>query len=91
MELINPASVQLLIDSLKNEDLYIHLEMTTGAYASHEDDSKFTASTFIRNGKVQYNLGSISGFGPYRVGLKMQEGWVYCQGLTHWMSLKRKD
>lgn len=84
MQLIDQTNVQLIIDQLKNQDLYIHLEMTTGAYASHHDDSKFTASTFIRNGIIRYTLGSIEGSGPYRVGLKIDQGWVYSQGLTHW-------
>ncbi|OAB28438.1 hypothetical protein PMSD_22180 [Paenibacillus macquariensis subsp. defensor] len=84
MQPIDQASVQLVIDQLKDEELYIHLEMTTGAYASHNDDSKLTASTFIRNGIIRYTLGSIEGSGPFRVGLKINEGWVYSQGLTHW-------
>jgi len=29
-----PAEVQRLIDHLKAQELYIHLEMTTGAYAA---------------------------------------------------------
>ena len=33
MELINQTEVQQMIDKLKDQDLYIHLEMTTGAYA----------------------------------------------------------
>lgn len=83
MQLINPQMVQELIDKLQDQDLYIHLEMTTGAYASHNDESKFTASTFIKNGIVRYSHGKIQGTGPYRVGLKMEQGWIYSQGLTH--------
>ncbi|MDR0270704.1 YojF family protein [Paenibacillus sp.] len=83
MQLINPQMVQELIDKLKDQDLYIHLEMTTGAYASHNDESKFTASTFIKNGVIRYSQGSIAGMGSYRVGLKLDEGWIYSQGLTH--------
>lgn len=40
MELINEVKVQLLIDSLKDQELYIHLEMMTGAgglYSTVED------------------------------------------------------
>ena len=84
MQLIDQASVQIVIDQFKDQDLYIHLEMTTGAYASHNDKSKFTASTFIRNGIIRYSLGSIEGSGPFRVGLKIDQGWIYSQGLTHW-------
>lgn len=83
MQLINPGMVQGFIDTLKDQDLYIHLEMTTGAYASHQDESQFTASTFISNGVIRYSHGSIAGFGPYRIGLKTETGWIYSQGLTH--------
>ncbi len=84
MQLIDSTAVQNILEMLKEQDLYIHLEMTTGAYASHRDSSKFTAATFIRNGSIRYTHGSIAGSGPYRVGLKMEQGWVYSEGLTHW-------
>lgn len=84
MELITPLKVQHMIDSLKNQELYIHLEMTTGAYAAHFDSTKHPANTFITNAKILYTHGLISGGGPYRVGLKMQQGWVYSEGLTHY-------
>lgn len=84
MQLINPSEVQQLIDRLKDQDLYIHLEMTTGAYAAHLDDTKHPAATFITNAFIRYSHGSISGGGPYRVGLKMLQGWVYSEGLTHY-------
>ncbi|MCL6605399.1 MAG: YojF family protein [Paenibacillus sp.] len=83
MQLINPAEIQDRIDQLKDQDLYIHLEMTTGAYASHLDSSKHPAATFITNAIVRYSHGSISGNGPFRVGLKMPQGWIYSEGLTH--------
>jgi len=81
---IQPTVVQQRIDELKDEDLYIHLEMTTGAYAAHFDQSKHPAATFITNAVVRFAHGSISGNGPYRVGLKMAHGWVYSEGLTHY-------
>lgn len=84
MQPIDPGVVQRRLQSLKDQEVYMSLEMTTGAYASHMDQSKFTASTFIHNGRIQYSLGTIAGDGPYRVGLKTQTGWVYAQGLTHW-------
>jgi hypothetical protein len=85
MQLINPSEVQHRIDLLKDQDLYIHLEMTTGAYAAHLDSSKHPAATFITNAIIRYSHGSISGgSGPYRVGLKMMQGWVYSEGLTHY-------
>ncbi|ASS66949.1 MULTISPECIES: YojF family protein [unclassified Paenibacillus] len=84
MQLINALEVQRRIDQLKDQDIYLHLEMTTGAYASHNDSSKHPAATFISNASIQYSQGSISGVGPFRVGLKMERGWVYSEGLTHY-------
>jgi hypothetical protein len=83
MQLINPSEVQYRIESLKDQELYIHLEMTTGAYAAHLDSTKHPAANFITNARIRFTKGSIAGNGPYRVGLKMQQGWVYSEGLTH--------
>jgi len=88
MELINPIKVQQMIDRFKDQELYIHLEMTTGAYAAHLDSSKHPAATFITNAKMQYSHGTIAGNGPYRVGLKMGQGWVYSEGLTHYEEIE---
>ncbi|MEF2244650.1 MULTISPECIES: YojF family protein [unclassified Paenibacillus] len=84
MQLIELNEIQRRIEELKNQDLYIHLEMTTGAYAAHFDSTKHPAATFITNTKICYSHGSISGNGPYRVGLKMAYGWIYSEGLTHY-------
>lgn len=84
MQQIDPQAVQRILDWLKDHDLYVSLEMTTGAYASHNDSSKFTAATFINNGVIRYSHGTIAGDGPYRLGLKTEHGWVYSGGLTHW-------
>jgi hypothetical protein len=84
LQLINQQKVQQRIDSFKNQELYIHLEMTTGAYAAHLDSSKHPAANFLTNAMIRYTHGSIAGSGPYRVGLKMNQGWVYSEGLTHW-------
>lgn len=84
MKLINLEEIQHRIDMLKGEDLYVHLEMTSGAYAAHLDSSKHPAATFITNARVRYSQGSIAGSGPYRVGLKTANGWIYSEGLTHW-------
>ncbi|WP_028558770.1 YojF family protein [Paenibacillus pinihumi] len=84
MQHIHPADIQPRIDRLKDQDLYIHLEMTTGAYAAHLDSSKHPAATFISNAVIRYSHGSISGNGPYRVGLKTASGWIYSEGLTHY-------
>lgn len=84
MQPINPDKVQQMIDGLKGQDLYVHLEMTTGAYAAHHDITKHPAATFVTNSTIRYLHGSIEGNGPYRVGLKMLKGWLYSEGLTHW-------
>jgi len=80
---IQKESIQAQIDQLTNIPLYIHLELTTGAYASHFDKSKHPAANFIRNAMITFHHGVIEGVGPYRVGLKMDHGWVYAEGLTH--------
>jgi hypothetical protein len=84
MQPIDPSVIQHRIDSLRDRDLYIHLEMTTGAYAAHRDSSKHPAATFISNALIRFSHGSVSGGGPFRVGLKMPHGWVYSEGLTHY-------
>ncbi|MBB6734213.1 YojF family protein [Cohnella zeiphila] len=84
MQPIDPSVIQNRIDNLRDRDLYIHLEMTTGAYAAHRDSSKHPAATFISNALIRFSHGSVSGGGPFRVGLKMPHGWVYSEGLTHY-------
>ncbi|EIJ80236.1 hypothetical protein PB1_07742 [Bacillus methanolicus PB1] len=83
MEPVIPEKVQNEIDSFANKKVYLHLETTNGAYASHYNQSFFSAGAFIRNAQIQYEHGKITGNGPYRVGLKMEFGWVYAEGLTH--------
>ncbi|WP_051287529.1 YojF family protein [Paenibacillus taiwanensis] len=84
MKSIHTEDVQRRLDAYKGQPIYLHLEMTTGAYASHQDSTKLTASTFISNAIIRYSHGLITGHGPYRVGLKTGQGWVYSEGLTHW-------
>ncbi|KKB36468.1 YojF family protein [Bacillus thermotolerans] len=84
MEPIIPAKVQESIDHFAKKDVYIHLETTNGAYASHFDEKFFSAGAYIRNANIQYEHGKIVGEGPYRVGLKLPIGWVYAEGLTHY-------
>jgi hypothetical protein len=83
MEGIKIEEVQKLINSFANQEVYIHLETTNGAYATHVDESFYSASAYIRNAKISYEHGKIIGNGPYRVGLKLEIGWVYAEGLTH--------
>lgn len=84
MQPIDKQKVQELIESFTNEEVYLHLETTNGAYATHKDASFFNAGAFIRNAKVKYELGKIVGEGPYRAGLKLDLGWIYGEGLTHY-------
>jgi hypothetical protein len=83
LEIVAIKSVQEAINGFANEDVYIHLETTNGAYASHHDQAFFSAGAYIRNALVRYELGKITGTGPYRVGLKINLGWVYAEGITH--------
>ncbi|MBP1996901.1 YojF family protein [Paenibacillus eucommiae] len=84
MQLISQTEIQRRIDLLKDQDLYVHLEMTSGAYAAHLDSTKHPTATFITNAIIRYSHGSIAGVGPYRVGLKTEQGWIYSEGLTHY-------
>jgi len=83
MKSIDLKEVQAVIDSFAKQDVYLHLETTNGAYASHHDEAFFSAGAYIRNALVQYEHGKIIGEGPYRVGLKLAIGWIYAEGLTH--------
>ncbi|AZB43184.1 DUF1806 family protein [Bacillus sp. FJAT-42376] len=82
MKPISPIEIQAYLDQHANKDVYIHLETTTGAYNAHQNENSMTVVAFIRNAKLNYSLAKITGFGPYRVGLKMEEGWTYAEGLT---------
>jgi Protein of unknown function (DUF1806) len=83
MEPIVTTKVQGHINDFARQEVYIHLETTNGAYASHFNEEFFSAGAYIRNAKVCYQHGKIIGDGPYRVGLKLDIGWIYAEGLTH--------
>lgn len=83
MESVTPQAVQKELERFANKDVYIHLETTNGAYASHHDETFFSSGAYIRNALVKYERGKITGTGPYRVGLKMPIGWIYAEGITH--------
>ena len=83
MKEVQVELLQNALNSFANKDVYIHLETTNGAYATHFDDQVFNAGAFIRNVKIRYELGKVVGDSPHRVGLKMEHGWVYAQGITH--------
>lgn len=83
MKEVEVKELQELLNSFANKDVYIHLETTNGAYATHFDENVFNAGAFIRNVRIQYELGKIIDDTPHRVGLKTEHGWVYAQGITH--------
>ncbi|EHQ91207.1 YojF family protein [Desulfosporosinus youngiae] len=82
MNPIHKSTVQSALDYFLNRDVYLHLETTNGAYAVHRQESNMTVGAYIRNGRICFERGIITGDGPYRVGLKMELGWVYAEGLT---------
>ncbi len=84
LEPINKSDLQIAIDHLTGQRLYLHLETTNGAYATHHGEAKMNVGAYIRNAEIQYSRGKVAGEGPYRVGLKLEIGWVYAEGLTHW-------
>ncbi|WP_075983255.1 YojF family protein [Bacillus massilinigeriensis] len=83
MENVVTEQIQKELDRFAGQNVYVHLETTNGAYASHRDESFFSSGAYIRNALIRYEHGKITGSGPYRVGLKMQIGWVYAEGITH--------
>ena len=85
MEPFDPRKVEELIRSFAGENVYIHLETTNGVYTNREDPSFLNASAFIRNAQIRFQEGRVAGSGPYRVGLKLDRGWVYGDGLTHYL------
>lgn len=84
MKEVDVQDLQKLINSFANKDVYIHLETTNGSYATHFNEQVFNAGAFIRNVKIRYELGKVVGDSPHRVGLKLDHGWVYAQGITHY-------
>ena len=84
MKEVQVDTLQNLLNSFANKDVYIHLETTNGAYATHFDEKVFNAGAFIRNALIRYELAKVVGDSPHRVGLKMAHGWVYAQGITHY-------
>ncbi|KGX92928.1 hypothetical protein N781_13675 [Pontibacillus halophilus JSM 076056 = DSM 19796] len=82
MESIQKEQVQQALDQFLNKEVYVHLETTNGAYASHFDKNAYNVGAFIRNAPIQYSQAKIVGEHSFRVGLKAQHGWVYAEGLT---------
>ncbi|MFC0274885.1 YojF family protein [Metabacillus herbersteinensis] len=77
--------VQNYLETFLNKKIYVHLETTTGAYSAHLNSENMTVVAFIRNANVSFQQAKITGEGPYRVGLKIDNGWIYAEGLTDWV------
>lgn len=85
MESIEIQKVQEQLEKFKNKLVYIHLETTNGAYASHFGNSGVNVGAYIRNAPITFSEGKIKGSnGTYRIGLKHEYGWLYAEGLTDW-------
>ncbi|MBP1934341.1 YojF family protein [Ammoniphilus resinae] len=89
MQSIRKEDVQQALDRLSNQQVYVHLESnqgayTQGAYPSANKGPFHHTGVFIRNAGIRYSHGKITGDGPFRIGLKMEFGWVYAEGLTDW-------
>lgn len=82
MKAIVKEEVQELLNQFANKDVYVHLETTNGAYASHFGNKGVNVGAYIRNAKLNYTNAVIAGDRGYRVGLNTQLGWVYGEGLT---------
>ena len=83
MNAIDVREVQAELDRRSGRDVYLHLETTTGSYTALGPEKRPPVIAFARNVQVNYQRGSVRGGGPYRVGLKLTDGWVYADGLTH--------
>lgn len=82
MKPIDQSFVQGELDRRLGTQQYLHLETTTGSYTKLGPEKKPPVIAFVRNARVQYSRGTITGTGPFRVGLKLDNGWVYADGLT---------
>jgi len=91
MEAIDKEKVQKKLNAFKNKPVYIHLETTNGAYASHFGNKGVNVGAYIRNAQVTFTEAVIKGEVGYRVGLKTELGWVFAEGLTDWEMYEEKD
>lgn len=75
---IVPAEVEAALGRFAGRPVYMHLETTAGAYT----EGGFGA--FARNVPICHRGAAVRGEGPYRVGLRLDQGWIYAEGLTEW-------
>lgn len=85
MKPINIEHVQRELSKFAHKLVYVHLETTNGAYASHFGNTGVNVGAYIRNAPITFSEGKVKGEnGVYRVGLKHEHGWLYAEGLTDW-------
>src|SRR5699024_7583456 len=83
MEPIHRENVQLLLNDFANKPVYIHLETTNGAYASHFGNKGVNVGAYIRNEQVILSKAVIQGDISYRVGLNTELGRNKAEGLKN--------
>jgi len=88
---IDRETVQAELDRRRDRPLYLHLETTTGSYTALGPEKRPPVIAFVRNARVAYGRGVVTGPGPYRVGLKLDDGWVYADGLTDFVVSERDE
>jgi len=89
LQQIERELVQQELNKLAQKKVFVHLETTNGAYASHFGNKGVNVGAYIRNAQVVYTNAVIKGNDvSYRVGLKTELGWIYAEGLTHYELLE---
>lgn len=86
MEPIQLEQTQAALAAFVDQDVYLHLETTNGAYAAEGKNGvkQMAVCAYVRNAQVRFHRAVLAGTGPYRAGLQMADGWIYAEGLTHW-------
>lgn len=85
MKAIMIETVQKEIETFKNCPIYFHLEFSMGSYIGVDNQDAIPTSAYIRNGKTTFSQGKIvENNGINSVGLQIEDGWIYAQGLTDW-------
>jgi hypothetical protein len=86
MQPFHADDVQAALQKYVGHDVYLHLETTNGAYAAEGNagPKQMAVCAYIRNGLICFRRAAVAGYGPYRVGLQMESGWIYAEGLTDW-------
>ncbi|AXF57560.1 DUF1806 family protein [Salicibibacter kimchii] len=74
--------VQPLLDVFNGQEVYVHFELTNGAYAAYRNGKFHAAGGYVRNARLNVLHGKIKGEDPYRVGLKTEDGWIFAEGLS---------